>query len=260
MFDARVPSNIGLRPRLENLRVSLGGNAIMDNTYSYDAVSNVLGVANSAKLPETGRLGGNMQHSYEYDALYRLTGATGTYAGSDGKSASYTLKMTYDNMHRITGKSQHLTQTGVQFDGQLSAGYDLSYTYSGEEGKRFQLSGVDDINYRAENITEDAKINNSHAYEYDANGNLIIVNTSRTKKDGQTTPNTSERKLKWDEENRLTASDDNGFVTSYWYDASGERTVKTSGENAAMFVNAEFATHRMCKQIVRSFSYLIEST
>ena len=41
--------------------------------------------------------------------------------------------------------------------------------------------------------------------------------------------------------NRLTASDDNGFVTSYWYDAGGERTVKTSGENAAMFVNSEFA-------------------
>ena len=26
---------------------------------------------------------------------------------------------------------------------------------------------------------------------------------------------TTERKLKWDEENRLLASDDNGFVTNY---------------------------------------------
>lgn len=26
-------------------------------------------------------------------------------------------------------------------------------------------------------------------FEYDANGNLVFVNTSRTKKDGQTTPN-----------------------------------------------------------------------
>ena len=30
-----------------------------------------------------------------------------------------------------------------------------------------------------------------------------------------------------DEGNRLLASDDNGFVTNYWYDADGERTVKT---------------------------------
>ena len=49
------------------------------------------------------------------------------------------------------------------------------------------------------------------------------------------------RIMQWDEKNRLTASDDNGFVTSYWYDASGERTVKSCGENAAMFVNAELA-------------------
>ena len=28
-----------------------------------------------------------------------------------------------------------------------------------------------------------------------------------------------ERKLRWDEENRLLSSDDNGFVTNYWYDA-----------------------------------------
>lgn len=170
-----------------------------------------------------------------------VTSATGSYTGSEGKSASYTLKMTYDNMYRVTGKSQHLSQTGVQFDGTLSAGYDLKYTYSGDEGKRFQLAGVDDVNYSAETVTEDTKVVNAHTYEYDANGNLVFVNTSRTKKDGQTTPNAGERKLKWDEENRLTASDDNGFVTSYWYDASGERTVKSSGENAAMFVNAEFA-------------------
>lgn len=26
------------------------------------------------------------------------------------------------------------------------------------------------------------------------------------------------------------ASDENGFVASYWYDADGERTVKSSGE------------------------------
>ena len=230
-----------LRTRLENLNVSEGGNSIMDNTYTYDAVGNVLGVSNGAKLPETGRVGGNMQHRYEYDALYRLTSATGSYTGSEGKSASYTLKMTYDNMCRVTGKSQHLSQTGVQFDGTLSAGYDLKYTYNGEEGKRFQLAGVDDVNYSAETVTEESKVVNAHTYEYDANGNLVFVNTSRTKKDGQTTPNAGERKLKWDEENRLTASDDNGFVTSYWYDASGERTVKSSGENAAMFVNAEFA-------------------
>ena len=153
--------------------------------------------------------------------------------------------MGYDNMHRIKSKSQHLTQDNVQFNGTLNAGYDLSYTYGTDTGKKFQLANVKDVNYRTEETpSESENVNNNHAYEYDANGNLVYVNTSRTKKDGMTDEKTTERKLKWDEENRLLASDDNGFVTNYWYDADGERTVKTSGESDQVYVNSEFAGGR----------------
>ncbi len=48
-----------------------------------------------------------------------LASATGTDTGADSKSASYTLAMGYDNMHRITSKSQHLPQDNVQFNGHL---------------------------------------------------------------------------------------------------------------------------------------------
>ena len=233
------------RRRLQNLKVNAGGNTIMDNAYTYDAVSNVLSVANGAALPQSGKAGGQMSHSYTYDALYRLTGATGTYTGADSKTASYTLAMGYDNMHRITSKSQHLTQGNLQFDGTLNVGYDLTYTYGQEDGKKFQLDNVSDVNYRTEATPDESqKTRNSHAYEYDANGNLVYVNTGRTKKDGTTDEKTHERKLKWDEENRLLASDDVGFVTNYWYDADGERTVKTSGESEQVYVNSEFAGGR----------------
>lgn len=233
------------RHRLQNLKVNAGGNTIMDNAYTYDAVSNVLGVTNGAALPQSGKAGGQMSHAYTYDALYRLSSATGTYTGADGKTASYTLAMGYDNMHRITSKSQHLTQDNLQFDGTLNVGYDLTYTYGQEEGKKFQLANVGDVNYRTETTPgEDGKVTNSHAYEYDANGNLVYVNTGRVKKDGGTDEKAHERKLKWDEENRLLASDDDGFVTNYWYDADGERTVKTSGESEQVYVNSEFAGGR----------------
>ena len=233
------------RRRLQNLTVNSGGNTIMDNAYTYDAVSNVLSVVNGASVPQSGKAGGQMAHTYTYDALYRLVGATGTYTGADNKTASYTLAMGYDNMHRITSKRQILTQNNVQFNGTLNAGYDLSYTYGTESGKKFQLANVKDVNYRTEETpSESENVNNNHAYEYDANGNLVYVNTSRTKKDGVTDEKTAERKLKWDEENRLLASDDNGFVTNYWYDADGERTVKTSGESDQVYVNSEFAGGR----------------
>ena len=231
--------------RLQNLTVNSGGNTIMDNAYTYDAVSNVLSVVNGASVPQSGKAGGQMAHTYTYDALYRLVSATGTYTGADNKTASYTLAMGYDNIHRITSKRQILTQNNVQFNGTLNAGYDLSYTYGTETGKKFQLANVKDVNYRTEETpSESENVNNNHAYEYDANGNLVYVNTSRTKKDGMADEKTAERKLKWDEENRLLASDDNGFVTNYWYDADGERTVKTSGESDQVYVNSEFAGGR----------------
>ena len=233
------------RRRLQNLMVNSGGNTIMDNAYTYDAVSNVLSVINGASVPQSGKAGGQMAHTYTYDALYRLVSATGTYTGADNKTASYTLAMGYDNMHRITSKRQILTQNNVQFNGTLNAGYDLSYTYGTDTGKKFQLANVKDVNYRTEETpSESENVNNNHAYEYDANGNLVYVNTSRTKKDGMADEKTAERKLKWDEENRLLASDDNGFVTNYWYDADGERTVKTSGESDQVYVNSEFAGGR----------------
>lgn len=233
------------RRRLQNLTVNAGGKSIMDNGYTYDAVSNVLSVANKAALPESGKAGGQMAHAYTYDALYRLASATGTYAGADSKTASYRLEMGYDNMHRIVSKKQHLTQQGVQFDGTLHVGYDLAYTYGKTEGRKFQLAEVKDANYRTEeNPDSVAKVDNSHIYTYDANGNLVYVNTGRIKQDGALDSTAAERKLRWDEENRLTASDDNGFVTNYWYDADGERTVKTSGEGEQLYVNSEFAGGR----------------
>ena len=164
------------------------------------------------------------------------------HAGADNKTASYSLAMGYDNMHRITSKKQHLSQTGVQFGGTLHAGYELAYTYGSAEGKKFQLDNVRDINYRTEETpTERTNINNGHKYIYDANGNLVYINTSRVKRDGKEDEKATEQKYKWDEENRLLAADENGFVSNYWYDADGERTVKTSGENEAIYVNSEFS-------------------
>ena len=194
--------------------VNAKAGTIMDNAYSYDAVSNVLGIQNNAPLPQSGKAGGRMSHSYTYDPLYRLASATGTYAGADNKSASYTLSM----------------------------GYDLTYTYQRGDGRKFQLDNVRDINYRTEEApTDSTTINNGHKYEYDLNGNLVYINTSRVKRDGKEDEKVTEQKYRWDEENRLLAVDDNGFVSNYWYDADGERTVKTSGESDQVYVNGVFS-------------------
>ena len=126
--------------------------------------------------------------------------------------------------------------------GTLNAGYDLTYTYQDSTGHKFLLENVRDVNYRTEGTAgENDKVNNGHRYIYDANGNLVYINTSRVKKDGKEDEKATEQKYRLDEENRLLAADENGFVSNYWYDADGERTVKTSGENEAIYVNSEFS-------------------
>ena len=54
----------------------------------------------------------------------------------------------------------------------------------------------------------------------------------------------STRQLLWDEENRLLGISDNGFVSQYWYDASGERTVKESFDNEGVYVNGALSGAR----------------
>ena len=78
---------------------------------------------------------------------------------------------------------------------------------------------------------------NTHTYQYDANGNLTYIATGRKIKDGHTEDLISEHKLLWDDENRLVAISDNGYVSTYRYDDAGNRTVKLSGHGEAVFVN-----------------------
>ncbi|MGC3979154.1 MAG: hypothetical protein QM751_13575 [Paludibacteraceae bacterium] len=55
----------------------------------------------------------------------------------------------------------------------------------------------------------------------------------------------NERKLLWDEENRLLALSDNGYVSNYLYDAAGERTVKMHGGSEGVTVNGRQAEARL---------------
>ncbi len=103
----------------------------------------------------------------------------------------------------------------------LMAGYDLGYTYANNPQ---QISNIADQSFRAQGTDAKVPVVKSQNYSYDANGNLLCVITGTKNTDGKLIRN-NERKLLWDEENRLLALSDNGFVSNYWYDAAGERTV-----------------------------------
>jgi hypothetical protein len=64
------------------------------------------------------------------------------------------------------------------------------------------------------------------------------------KQDGIENSGSSEKKYLWDEENSLLGVNINGFISSYWYDAGGERVIKTSGDDEGIFVNGIFSGAR----------------
>lgn len=97
----------------------------MDNVYRYDKVNNILSLENKAPVPSSNLMGGSSTYSYDYDDLYRLTTAEGSYKEAN-ESHTYTLSMSYNSVGGITQKTQ-VHKKGEQE--QKKTTYDLSYTY-----------------------------------------------------------------------------------------------------------------------------------
>ena len=105
-------------------------------------------------------------------------------------------------------------------------------------GKHFQMEKVSEVRFRSSGVpVASDSILDAHSYIYDANGNLTNENVARNRLDNSTTNNISRRKLLWDGLNRLRGISEDGYVSLYWYDADGNRTVKEHLGGEAVWVN-----------------------
>jgi hypothetical protein len=122
--------------RLDNITANLAGGYVFQNlNYSYDNVGNVLSIENDTVAPsgpEVGRqVGGPSTQSFQYDDLYRLTHAEGSYQPRTPHTDRNRTDLSYDSIHNLTSKSQvhELVSDGnVKVEGKLS--YDYDYTYA----------------------------------------------------------------------------------------------------------------------------------
>lgn len=138
------------RRRLKLLQATTAnGNPMLNNSYSYDAVSNITGIINNSP-PQKGKLGGRASQKYSYDGLYRLIGATGQYEGFKD-TASYGLEMQYDNLSNILNKKLSKRDT--------SGNYQQAYLYG------------------TSNPHQPTQIGNKKA-TYDLNGNLTTFGST----------------------------------------------------------------------------------
>lgn len=189
-----------LRRRLVSLQATTATNRpFMDNSYSYDAVSNVLSVANSLQFVP-GQLGGRTRHRYFYDNLYRLTTASGTYrAMSD--SNYYQLTVEYDNLYNITSKKM----VRPRFEDT----YNNTYTYGGTAPHQPTKVGLEN-------------------FAYDLNGNLLRYGSRQNFWD-------EENRLMANISNNATGN--SVILSRYTYDAGGERVIKSSGNMRGNWLN-----------------------
>ena len=192
------------RERLQNAKLTIEGQTVMDNKYRYDAVDNILGITNAANPTSLmninkAKLGGRSAHSYQYDELNRLISAKGK-----AKNASYSMLMSFGRMSEPLTKIQRV-------DSSLTAkSYNFAYKY-------------EDSNHP----TAPTQIGHDH-YTYDANGNPTLVTNDSTN---------ITREMYWDEDNRLMVLSDNGKTSRYTYNAASERIMKSYGTMEGVYIN-----------------------
>ncbi len=174
----------------------------LQQQYEYDPVGNILSLQNQGD-PEG--LGGNSQHNFAYDQLYRLNQAAGQWSGKE-QSAEYSLELAYDDVFNILRKYQ---EHRIGEDQPPATNMDWEYWYEGE-----QPHAASEIGPRL--------------LQYDANGNLLHWR--------DTAQQISWRFL-WDEENRLAGVFNEGYFSQYTYDAGGERVIKSHGPSRGVFAN-----------------------
>ena len=185
---------------------------MQDIEYDYDPVNNITEINNGASTLSNG-LGNRYQHQYGYDDLYRLTEADGWWGTN---AYSYQLEVNYFENGRIKRKS--ITALGYIQDLTSASPTSVSYVNSYDYGNTSQPNTLTSI------IADSPQY-----FEWNLNGNMVR----------QTTID-HDRKMCWDEQNRLLGVVDEKHLSYYQYDATGERTFKLTGEPAVQNVSGQW--------------------
>src|SRR5690606_27806496 len=128
----------------------------------------------------------------------------------------YDLSMAYNNTHGIVEKYQHHMGNGNHTVNSYKADYEY------EDNEHPHAPSV--IKYTMNNNGSNGDI----GFRYDANGNIENLNANGV---AQELFMMQDRKMFWDEQNRLLAViDDGSRVSHYVYDHAGERTFKAYGD------------------------------
>ena len=190
--------------RLSQLRSVSASGAMQHVLYDIDGVGNIVKAENTASA--TGTLGGTYTNHYNYDHANRLT-------SSNESGMIYDIGMTYSASGRIDRKRAYGT-----YSTDIDAYYGYCKSIRPHAPKRI-------FETNSQILTE---------LLWDEAGNLGQVNTAKPGGIFE-----SGRFLFWTEDSRLHTVVDNEWHSYYAYDHAGERTLKLTGKNGLLDVNAD---------------------
>lgn len=212
--------NAQLASLVDGKRSSANTGQFQNLHYAYDDVGNILGTANAVRITSQRELGGPAWQGYNYDSLYRLTGANGQFETRNGQYDSYSLAMAYSNIHNITHKDQQHTlqdASGAKSRTMRATSYKWDYAYGGS-----QPHAPDHIGNRT--------------FSYDANGNQTGWDHD---------DNGTRRNIIWDDENRIQKIGDPGNTLEFAYDDTGERMMKRGQHGMSVYINQYFTVRNL---------------
>jgi RHS repeat-associated protein len=196
---------------LDRRPATIKAGAFQDVSFLYDDVGNVTDVKNNVPPAPQNTLGGKVTQQFEYDGLYRLKKATGSWQYEPEKNDQYEMLMSYNKIHNITQKKQThtVTKSGKDPKVQAKTTYDWAYAYAGPHPHAPATIG-------------------DRTFTHDLNGNQT----------GWQDPNNSQdRTIAWDEENRIQSVAENGHTTTFKYNDAGERVMKSGDQGELAYVN-----------------------
>ena len=196
---------------------STGPGLFQNLAYGYDYVGNILGQANKVAVPPQNELGGPTQQTFDYDKLYRLTVANGSFTPSRRGQHQYSLAMAYDRTHNITFKGQESTFVRNGSDPRIERATTYDWTYSYKDNGHKQPHAPTHIGNRS--------------FNYDKNGNQTGWTHDK---------NGTRRNITWDEENRIQAIGDPSNTLKFAYDDRGTRMLKRGQHGQTVYVNQFF--------------------
>ena len=225
------------RRRLDSVATSKTTTRVNLSSFAYDNLDNI--VAGTDVSTNNLVTNAKISHSYKYDIQNRLLSSTDNW---DDLSAANNdiinqLTLTYDDLYNVKTKKIAYKSGSITRNSNSVFSYDIhKLTTLSENSIRTNTKYKDDDGVRSIKYTQQSQ----EKYSYDNDGNNLERYTSDTF--GKNVVNNVKcRKIIWDEENRIKSIDIDGAVSSYIYDADGNRTIKISTESQGIYTNGRKA-------------------